>query len=403
MNPALLGEQHAALWTRNFTLFFGARTVSLLGDTMLPVVTALAVGAVYGVSGVGYVLAVWTAPFVIFVLLGGVFADRVGARAMMVGADVVRVVTQGVLAVAFLTGTPPFWLLLSTSFLAGTAAAMFQPGVNGMVPLVAADPQRANGTLKMADAATQVAGPVLAGVLMVVSGAGVVYAVDAATFLLSGLFLALVRLPAPVRAERRSTVRRDLRRGWSEFRSRAWMWSVILIWVVFGIVVFGPYVPLSSRLIGESLGDVAYAWVMAGLGAGTVLGGLVAIRFRPGHPLAAGGVALSGFAFIPLSVALELPLPLVMAGHLVGGMAWAFWSVMWSTSVQTQVAPDVLNRVTAYEVAGSVAGVAVGQALVGPVVGIVDPRVLLFVSAGVSVAVCAALLLTPAVRGLRRV
>jgi len=75
---------------------------------------------------------------------------------------------------------------------------------------------------------------------------------------------------------------------------------------------------------------------------------------------------------------------------------------MWSSSVQTQVAPDVLNRVTAYEIAGSVAGVAVGQALVGPVAGIVDPRTLLVVSAGVSFAVCAALLLTPPVRRLRR-
>jgi predicted MFS family arabinose efflux permease len=180
------------------------------------------------------------------------------------------------------------------------------------------------------------------------------------------------------------------------------MWSVILIWMFFGLLVFGPYIPLGSRLIGDRLGDAAYGWVMAGLGAGTVLGGLIAIRFRPSRPLAAGGAAMFGFAFIPLSVVLELPLPLLMAGHLLGGMAWAFWSVMWSTSVQTQVAPDVLNRVTAYEVAGSVAGVAVGQALVGPVSEIVNPRDLLFVSTGVSFAVCAALLLTPPVRRLRR-
>ncbi|MFC6018213.1 MFS transporter [Plantactinospora solaniradicis] len=404
---ALLDREpaHAAparLWTRDFALYFAARMVSLLGDAMMPVATALAVGAIYGVSGVGYVLAVWTAPFVVFVLFGGVFADRLGARTMMVGADVVRIFTQTALAVAFFTGTPALWLLLSASFLSGAAAAMFQPGVNGMVPLVAKDPQRANGTLKIADAATQVGGPILGGLLIALTGAGTVYAVDAGTFLLSGLFLAFIRLAPARRAAKRSTLLLDLRRGWTEFRSRTWMWSVILIWVFFGILVFGPYIPLSSNLIGDRLGNVAYAWVMAGLGAGTVLGGLIAIRLRPSRPLAAGGVAIFGFAFIPLSVALELPLPLLMAGHLLGGTAWAFWSVMWSTSVQTQVAPDVLNRVTAYEVAGSVAGVAVGQSLVGPVAEIVDPRHLLVVSAGVSFAVCAALLLTPAVRRLRR-
>ena len=96
-----------SLWTRDFSLYFAARTVSLLGDSMMPVAAALAVGALYGVPGVGYVLAVWTAPFVLFILFGGVFSDRIGARTMMVGADVVRAVTQGVLAVAFFTGAPP--------------------------------------------------------------------------------------------------------------------------------------------------------------------------------------------------------------------------------------------------------------------------------------------------------
>ncbi|MFF4771575.1 MFS transporter [Microtetraspora fusca] len=392
----------ARLWTRNFVLYFGARAVSLLGDAMMPVATALAVGAIYGVSGVGYVLAIYTAPFVLFIPFGGVFADRLGARTMMVGADIIRIFTQTAVAVAFFTGTPPLWLLLSASFLSGTASAMFQPGVNGMVPLVAKDPQRANGTLKIADAATQLGGPVLAGLLITLTGAGAVYAVDAGTFLLSGLCLVLVRLVSTAGAKERSTVMVDLRRGWLEFRSRSWMWSVILIWVFFGILVFGPYIPLGSRLIGDRLGDAAYGWVMAGLGSGTVLGGLIAIKIRPSRPLAAGGAAIFGFGFIPLTVALELPLPLLMAGHLLGGMSWAFWSVMWSTSVQTQVAPDVLNRVTAYEIAGSVSGIAVGQALVGPVSEIVSPRDLLFVSTGVSFAVCAALLLTRPIRRLRR-
>ncbi|MEU4409386.1 MFS transporter [Streptosporangium sp. NPDC023963] len=396
-----------ALWTRDFSFYFAARVVSLLGDAMMPVATALAVGAVYGVSGVGYVLAVWTAPFVLFVLFGGVFSDRIGARAMMVGADLVRIVTQGVLAVAFFTGTPSLWLLMVASALSGTAAAMFQPGVNGMVPLVAKDPQRANGTLKIADAATQLGGPVLAGLLMALTGAGAVYALDAATFLVSGLCLALIRLApaagAGAGAGKSSTVLLDLRRGWTEFRSRSWMWSVILVWVFFGMFVFGPYIPLGSRLIGDRLGEAAYGWAMAALGAGTVLGGLVAIRFRPARPLAAGAVALTGFICIPLSAALELPPLPLMAGHLLGGASWAFWSVMWSTSVQTQVAPDVLNRVTAYEVAGSVSGVAVGQALVGPVSSIVEPRDLLFVSTGVTAAVCAALLLIPPIRRLHRI
>lgn len=116
------------MWDRRFTLYFVARAVSLFGDAMMPVVTALAVGALYGVSGVGLVLGIWTGTFVLLVLFGGVFADRFGARRMMIGADLVRVLTQGVLAAAFFAGPPPFWLLVTAAALAGAAVAMFLPG-----------------------------------------------------------------------------------------------------------------------------------------------------------------------------------------------------------------------------------------------------------------------------------
>ncbi|WP_433055018.1 MFS transporter [Dactylosporangium sp. CS-033363] len=390
----------STLWTRNFSLYFIARSVSLLGDAMMPVAIALAVGALYGVSGVGYVLAVWTSPFVLLVVFGGVFADQIGARTMMIAADAVRFLTQGIAAAAFFAGAPPLWLMLVLSALSGVAAAMFQPGVNGMVPLVASDPQRANATLKVADAATQLGGPVLAGILTAAAGPGPVFAVDASTFLLSGICLALIRITQLPRQA--GNVLRDLRRGWVEFRSRSWMWSVILIWMGFGLCAFGPYVPLASQLVGARLGDAAYGWTMAGLGAGTIIGGLVAIRFRPARPLAAGAVVLAGFAAIPLSVALEPPLPTLIAAHAVGGVAIAFWSVMWATSVQTLVPPEVLNRVTAYEVAGSVSGIAVGQALVGPVATVVAPRELMFVGAAATATAVAALLLIRPIRNVRR-
>ncbi|MEU4704127.1 MFS transporter [Nonomuraea dietziae] len=383
------------MWTRSFTLYFGARTISLFGDAMMPVASALAIGKVYGIAGVGYVLAIWTASAVLVMLFGGVVADRIGARRLMIGADVVRVVTQGVVAVAFLDGAPPYALLLVMAFLSGTAAGMFEPGVNGMVSLVARDPQRANATLKIAEAVTHLTGPALAGVLIVVAGPVFVYTVDAATFLVSGVCLLLVRVTVP--RPQPSDVLSDLRRGWEEFKARSWMWSVILVWVFWGVLVVGPYVPLSSQVIGAD-----YGWVMATLGLGTVLGGLVAIRLRPRRPLAAGAVALSGYVAVPLTVALELPLPLLMAGHLLGGCALAFWSVMWSTSVQTQVAPDVVNRVNAYQVAGSVAGMAVGQALAGPVATLVGPRAFMLVSAVVTAGVVAALLLIKPVRRLGR-
>ncbi|WP_242884128.1 MFS transporter [Actinomadura litoris] len=383
------------MWTRSFSLYFGARTVSLLGDAMMPVASALAIGEYYGIAGVGYVLALWTASAVLVMLFGGVVADRIGARRLMIGADAVRVLTQGTIAVAFVGGAPPYALLLVMAVLSGMAAGVFEPGVYGMVPLVSDDPQRANATLKIAEAVTQLTGPALAGVLITLTGPVVVYAVDAATFLVSGVCLLLVRVAVPTPEP--SDVLSDLRRGWEEFKARTWMWSVILVWVFWGVLVIGPSVPLASQVIGSD-----YGWVMAALGLGTVLGGLVAIRLRPRRPLAAGAVALVGYVPAPLTVALGAPLPALMAGHLLGGCAMAFWSVMWSTSVQTQVAPDVLNRVNAYQVAGSVAGMAVGQAVAGPVTTVVEPRAFMGMSALVTAGIVAALLLIGPIRRLGR-
>ncbi|MFE6911471.1 MFS transporter [Streptomyces erythrochromogenes] len=409
-------DPHAAafpLWDRRFTLYFTARAVSLLGDAMMPVAVALAVGALYGVSGVGLVLGVWTGTFVLLALFGGVFADRFGARRMMVGADLVRVFTQGVLAAAFFAGKPPLWLLVSLAALAGAAVAMFLPGVNGMVPLVAREPQRANATLKVADALAHLLGPALAGLLITLTSAGTVYAVDAGTFLLSALCLALIRFdPAAVPEHTPATadplarggrsLHRELHQGWREFRARTWMWSVILIWMGYGVLVFGPLVPLGSALVGARLGPHAYGLAVSCLGAGTVLGGLLALRLRPVRPLAAGTVAMTLYTALPLCIALGAGLPVLLAGHALGGAAIAFWSVMWATSVQTHTPPAVLGRVTAYEQAGSVSGIALGQVLAGPATALASPDRLLWVSAGTCLVGCATLFAVPAIRTLHR-
>ncbi|MFB8202105.1 MFS transporter [Kitasatospora purpeofusca] len=400
-----LRDARSPLWTGPFTLYFTARAVSLLGDAMMPVAAALAVGALYGVSGAGLVLGTWTGTFVLLVLFGGVLTDRIGARRTMVAADLVRVLTQGVLAAAFFVGRPPFWLLVTMAAVAGAAVAMFLPGVNGMVPLVAADPQRANATLKVADALAHLLGPALAGLLIALTGAGAVYAIDSGTFLLSALCLALVR-PAPAdpgpTARTGGPLRRELLQGWREFRARTWMWAVILVWMVFGVLLFGPLVPLGSALVADRLGPNAYGLAVSFLGAGTVLGGLVALRLRPARPLAAGTAAMVLYTALPLCVAVNAGLPLLLAGHVLGGAALAFWSVMWATSVQTHTPPTVLNRVSAYELAGSVSGISLGQLLAGPATALASPNHLLLLSAAACLAGCATLFAVPAVRNLAR-
>ncbi|WP_433089344.1 MFS transporter [Dactylosporangium sp. CA-052675] len=392
-----------ALWTSNFTRYFVARTVSVFGDAMLIVASALAVGHLYGATGVGLVLAAFSIPFVASILFGGVFADRVGARPLMLGADIVRFAAQGTVAAAFLLGSPALWLLLVCSAVHGVSSAAFQPGVNGIVPLVATDLHRANATIKVSQSIAQLLGPATAGVVFGFLGAGPLYVTDAATFAVSAVCLAGLRLGAVPLPDGSTSPLRDLVEGWHAFRSRTWIWSVILVWVVYGVLLFGPLIPLGSVLVSGRLGAPAYGWTESGLAAGAIVGGLLALRLHPGRPLAAGAVAMFGYGLLPLAIALHAALPLLLAAAAVNGAAWSFWSVMWQTSVQTHVPPAMLNRITSYEVFGSDGSLPIGQALAGPVAAALTAETVLGFSVGVSVLGCVALLLIPAVRGLRRI
>jgi MFS family permease len=296
------------------------------------------------------------------------------------------------------------WQICAIGAVNGAASALFQPGVASTVPRLAADVQAANGAIRIAESAAQLAGPALAGLLVAFASPGGVFAAHAATYALSALCLLLLRLPAAGQpaTPRTAGFRADLVEGWREFRSRTWLWSVIVIWCVLMIAVWGPAVPLVATEVVREHGPRAYGLVNSALGAGTVIGGLAALRARPRRMLRAGALALFLFGFFPATVGAQLGVGAMAAGAAVAGAGMSFWGVMWATSVQTQVPPDVLNRIHAYDVAGSLAMMPVGQALAGPAADAFGTQRVLLTGGATALLVAAALLSVPAIRGLVR-
>lgn len=129
LRPRPAGRPRDRLWSRGFSLYFTARSVAMLGDSMLPV--ALSAGLLqhgYGAGDIGYAMASFTACFAGLVVLGGVFADRFSARGLMIGADLVRVGTQSLAAWLFFSGHVVLWQICLIGAVNGVAGAMFQPG-----------------------------------------------------------------------------------------------------------------------------------------------------------------------------------------------------------------------------------------------------------------------------------
>ncbi|GHD87767.1 MFS transporter [Streptomyces naganishii] len=411
------------VWSRDFALFFVARAVARLGDTMLPV--ALAAGLLehgYGAGAVGLAMASTAAAFAGLVVFGGVIADRFSTRRLMIGADLVRLGTQSLAAALFYSGHVVLWEICAIGFVNGVAGAVFQPGVASTVPRLASDIQAANGAIRIAESAAQLAGPAVAGLLVGFASPGSVFAAHAATYAVSALCLLLLRLPglAPggrgrpdalgvpgtfgtgPHEHRTGTFKADLVEGWREFRARIWLWGVIAVWCLYMIAVWGPTVPLVATEVVQQHGPRAYGLVNSALGAGTVVGGFLALRLRPRRMLRAGAVALFAFAGFPAAVGAGLGVPVMAAVAAVAGAGMSFWGVMWATSVQTQVPPDVLNRIHAYDVAGSLAMMPVGQALAGPAAAFLGAGHVLLVAGAMSLVVPAALLAVPAIRDLIR-
>jgi MFS family permease len=402
------GDRARTVWSRDFVQFFVARAVARLGDTMLPV--ALAAGLLehgYGAGAVGLAMASTAAAFAGLVVFGGVIADRFSTRRLMIGADLVRIGTQSLAAALFFAGHVVLWQVCAIGVVNGVAGAVFQPGVASTVPRLATDIQGANGAIRIAESAAQLAGPALAGLLVGFASPGGVFAAHAATYAVSALCLLLLRLPplpdngrAPAAGAR--AFKADLVEGWREFRARTWLWGVIAVWCVYMIAVWGPTVPLVATEVVRNHGPRAYGLVNSALGAGTVLGGLLALRLRPRRMLRAGSIALFAFVGFPVTVGAGLGVPAMAAGAAVAGAGMSFWGVMWATSVQTQVPPDVLNRIHAYDVAGSLAMMPVGQALAGPAAGVLGAGHVLLVAGAMSLVVAVALLAVPAIRDLVR-
>lgn len=394
---------------RNFALYFAGQSLSLLGDAVTPVALAFAVLDVSGSpAALGAVLAAGMAPTVVLVLLGGVVADRVQRRRLMLVCDAVRSLAQGSLALLLLTGTARLWHIIVIQLVSGTGAAFFRPASTGLLPEIvdAGSLPRANGLLGLSTNVSYALGPAVAGTLVALVGSGWALLVDALTFTASTATLAAVRAGRGTQltgAERPSMLA-DLAAGWNEFRSRTWLWAIVLwstpvhLLVLPAMAVLGPVVAL--RGLG---GAPAWATIAACSGIGAVIGGVLSLRIQPRRLLLTACVPLAAEGLPPLLLAGPAPVPAIAAAALLGGVGASMFNIYFLTAMQQQVPAESLSRVSSYDWLGGVALLPLGYALAGPVAALTSVRAVL-VAAGVWMLTSTLLLLTvPSVRDLRAV
>jgi predicted MFS family arabinose efflux permease len=395
-----LPESVAVLRQRDFRLLFSAYAVSVVGDRMVTIALAFAVLHLGGsASEVGIVLAARTLPLVASLLIGGVVADRVSRRTVMVAADLARLASQGVLAALLIAGEPPVWAIAALSGLTGAATGFFEPASIGMMPAIVAPErlQQANGLRATALAGGEILGPVIAGGLIAAAGAGYALGIDAITFGVSAALLAALHV-APRLPRERTTFVADLKEGWGAFRSRAWVWSIVLS-ASLGNILWGAWSSLGPVVAHDALGGAAvWGAVLGAMGVGALLGAIAGIRVRPRRPLLLATCAFSLFAAPLAALALKAPAPVVASGAFLAGAGMMLGGSIWESTLQRRVPPESLSRVSSYDWFGSLALRPLGLLVWGPIAAAVG----LYEAIGVAAALLFVSILAPlAVREVR--
>ncbi|MEV0323313.1 MFS transporter [Streptomyces sp. NPDC050658] len=394
---------HPLLRNRSFRLFFLGRSLSLIGDAVIPAALALAVLRATGsTSALALVLGCAMGTKLLLLPVGGVVGDRFDARTVALASDVVRCVTQLFVGVQLLGGDPQLWHIALAEAIGGAASAFAMPTLSPLITGTVAEKDRhaANAVLGVVNSGARVGGPALAGLLIWAAGPGWAFVLDAASFAVSACLLSAVRVH---RAAEESTARRslfkDLAEGWHEVRSRDWYWTSLVAHSAWNgaaavLMTLGPVLAVE-----ELGGEGAWIAILQAGAIGLLAGSLLAGRARPKRPILVANLGLATYALPLALLAAEAPAPAVIAAYGVAQAGLGFLSPVWQTSVQAAIPSGALARVTSYDWLLSLAAMPVAYAL-GPLAadawGTATP---LWIAAAVVGIACAG---TAAVPGVRR-
>ncbi|MBD0745457.1 MFS transporter [Streptomyces sp. CBMA152] len=388
------------LRTRSFRLLFIGRSLSLLGDAVIPAALALAVYMATGsTADLAIVLGCSMVPKLLLLPFGGVAGDRFNARTVALTTDLVRCATQLFVGYELLGGDPKLWQIALAEAIGGSASAFAMPA---LAPLLTGtvdkeNRQRANALMGVVNSTTRIGGPAVAGALILTAGPGWAFVLDAASFAISAALLSAIRV-RHVPPVRRSLVA-DLKEGWGEVRSRDWYWTSLFAHSAWNgaaavLMTLGPAIAF------KEFGGKTFWLVFLQAGAiGLLLGSLVAGRARPKRPILTANLGLATYALPLTLLAVSAPAPLAIAAYGIAQAGLGFLSPVWETSVQSAIPSHALARVTSYDWLLSLAAAPVGYALAPLAADAWGPEVPLIAAA---LLVGGACLATAAVPGVRR-
>lgn len=391
---------------REYRLLIAAVTLSIFAEGMWSVVMALQVIAIDNdPASLSLVATCLGAGLVAFVLVGGIAADRINQRTIIIAVEAVNFVTVSIIAVLGLLGALKIWHMAVAAAILGIAAAFFFPAYSAILPRILPPEQllAANGVEGVVRPVFQRSvGPAVAGMVI---GATIPYVGAIVVAVLFGLGLALLvatRPEADSHAAQPVTeqphVLRDLRDGFMFMLRTRWLLWTLLFASMFVLVVLGPIEVLLPFIAQDRFADGAraYGFILAFFGFGSALGALTVSSRRMPRRYLTTMMVMWGLGSAPLVVVgYTSSFPLMALATFIVGVTDGAGMVIWGTLLQRRVPREMLGRVSSLDFFVSLAFMPLSFAIVGPLSKVISMETIFLVS-GIAPALLALVALTAA-------
>jgi MFS family permease len=352
----------------------------------------------------GIILAVRVLSGVVLAPVGGVWADRLPRRTILIAADGFRAI-MGSVVVFIDPKSISMWILGGIVVLMGVSDAFGGPAAGAIMPSILPDHLLPAGNVVRGIAlkGSTIAGPGVAGIIVVSLGTHATYVATSIFFLVGAALLIRINEGPKVASDtHRTTFTEEIREGLQVVWYYKWIAAMILMASVQLMMVIGVENVLLPVITKRDFGTASvFATSAALFSAGGAISAVICIKSKVKNPGLVSVVVWGLFILAPLVLAFPNSKGLIFAAYFIAGFSVGPWEAFWATQVQREVPAEYQGRVFAIDYMGSLGLMPLGMALAGPLVNLFGERELLIGVAAFHLFICAVVLLVPGVREMK--
>ena len=398
-------EPGALFSYRSYRNLWISTILTIVATSAFPIALAVTILDAGGsATALGLIMGARVLSGVLLAPVGGVWADRLSRRSVLIASDGIRAVV-GSLVIFFDPSTISLWVLLAVVVIMGASDAFGRPAVAAIIPSILPDHLLPSGNVVrgIAMKGGEIAGPGIAGLIIVTLGTHATYLTTCFFFLVGALLLFRINEnPREMNSSPKSSFLTEVREGLRVVWYYKWITAMIIMATFQLMMVVGVEMVLLPVITKRDFGTAAvYATAAALFSLGGVISAIISIKSKTKRPGTVSVVVWGLFIFAPLVLAFPSSKELIFLAYFLAGFSVGPWEAFWNTQVQREVPAEYQARVFSIDYMGTVGLLPLGMALAGPMANLFGERPLLIGVAIFHLLICAVVLFVPGVKQMK--